>query len=482
MKILLINPGAGYPHEFPPLGILSIASMLKNEGHTVGFFDDGALRKDGITLLDYAKEFNPEVFGVSLYTSSIVESFKTIATLRALKPESTIIVGGPHATVLPERTMLECKDIDFLICGEGELTAKELIESLQGKQALRQVKGIYYRENETINHTGHRDFIVDLDTIPMPAHELTTGFSYNYSMFRVGKKVATIMSSRGCPFDCSFCAAKAVWRNSFRRRSPDNVAAEIELLIGTYGHDEIYFMDDLFAVDKKWLDNFYATMKKRAIDVPWKCLGRVDLLSLADYQKMADNGCYLIQFGVESGDNNILKDINKKITTDQVREAFVEAKKARLNTYGFFMVGHQKDTYETILKTIHFAQELRPDFLSFFASVPFPGTKLYESLPEHIKYNWDVIRYTGYWRNKLPMQLCQVDPQDLRMFELQAHTAVYATASYLMNILFGRRKKRLVYWKLLIFLIHLKQRLLHSFRGTWIMARFRKIDIKSQIR
>ncbi|MCK9418513.1 MAG: cobalamin-dependent protein [Nitrospirae bacterium] len=482
MKILLINPSGGYPHEFPPLGILSIASVLKNEGHAVKFFDEGALQRDKMTLLDYIKEFNPNVLGLSLYTSNIVATFKTISTLRSLCPTSTIIVGGPHATVLPERTLLECKDIDFLICGEGELTTKELIESLQGKRDIHQVKGLYFREKESIIKTEQREFIVDLDTIPIPDHDFLDRFSYSYGVLRVGKKVATIMSSRGCPFDCSFCAAKAVWRTSFRRRSPENVADEIELLINTHGHDEIYFMDDLFAVDKNWLNKLYAAMKKRAITVPWKCLGRVDLLTLADYQKMADNGCYLIQFGVESGDDDILIDINKKINTDQVRKAFAEAKQARLNTYGFFIVGHKLDTYETILKTIYFARYLKPDFVSFFASVPFPGTKLYDSLPEHAKYNWDLIRYTSYWQEKMPVQLCAVDTQDLRKFELQAHTAVYVTASHLINILFGRRQKRIMVWKLLMFFNHLMQRLIFSIRGTWILARFQNLDLTSHIR
>ncbi|MBF0327729.1 MAG: cobalamin-dependent protein [Nitrospirae bacterium] len=482
MKILLINPSGGYPHEFPPLGILSIASVLKNEGHAVGFFDEGAFHRDNMALFDYVREFSPDVFGISLYTSNIVETFKTVSILRSIIPKSTIVVGGPHATVLPERTMFECRDIDFLICGEGELTAKELIESLQGKLDVHQVKGLYFREKEAIVKTGQREFIADLDTIPNPDHDFVARFSYSYGVLRAGKKVATIMSSRGCPFDCSFCAAKAVWRRSFRRRSPENVAAEIELLINNYGYDEIYFMDDLFAVDRNWLDKLYVDMKKRSILVPWKCLGRVDLLSFADYQKMADNGCYLIQFGVESGDDDILKDINKKINTDQVRKAFAEAKKARLNTYGFFIVGHNMDTYETILKTIYLARYLNPDFVSFFASVPFPGTKLHDALPEHVKYNWNLIRYTSYWQDKMPVQLCQVDSQDLRKFELQAHTAVYVTASYFINMLFGLRRKRILFWKLLMFFVQLKQRLFFSIKGTWILARFRNLDLTSHLR
>src|SRR5208282_3770867 len=144
-----------------------------------------------------------------------------------------------------------------------------------------------------------------------------------------------------------------------------------------------------------------------------KCLGRVDLLSLPDYRKMVENGCYVIQFGVESGDNRILKDINKNITTFQVKKAFNEARSAGLNTYGFFIIGHRLDTYQTVLKTIHFAKSLNPDFVSFFALVPFPGTKLYDLLPANLRYEWGRIMYSGWGRGLPPIKLSSVEPKDL---------------------------------------------------------------------
>ena len=482
MKVLLINPSGGYPHEYPPLGLLYIAAALRESGHEVGFFDEGARCKTNISLMEYARQFGPDICGIAVYTTNVLETFKKISQLKTCLPLCATVVGGPHATVLPERTLLECKDIDFLVCGEGEITVKELLEAIEGQHTIANVNGLYYRSGQEILHTPQRDLIKDLDSIPFPMYELLENFEYSFDVLRVGKKIATLMTSRGCPYDCAFCAAKAVWRGSFRRRSPENVSKEISWLLDSYKYDELYFMDDLFAVNKKWLDDFYALLQKNNIDVPWKCLGRVDLLSLPDYKKMAENGCYVIQFGVESGDNVILKDINKNITTFQVKKAFNEARSAGLNTYGFFIVGHRLDTYQTILKTINFAKSLNPDFVSFFALVPFPGTKLYDLVPAEHRYEWGRIMYSGWGRGIPPIKLSSIEPKDLLTFEWQSHVKVYASLSYLLkNIILSRSRRKPFMHKCKLFILHLASRFFNVLKGTWIFTRFKKMDLTDYV-
>lgn len=471
MKIFFLNPGGGYIHEYPPLGILYLASVMRKIGHEVAFFDEGSRNIHNITLEESLSKFKPDLIAVSLYTSNILKTFDKISLLKKLV-KSPVVAGGPHATVLPEKTMQECKDIDFVIQGEGEITLNELAESLAGKMPITQVPGLYFRDKDKIKRTEPRDFIKDLDQISMPAFDLVQEFLYPYDPIKIGKKVATIMTSRGCPYECTFCAAKAVWGNNYRKRSAKNVVKEIKTLIENYNYDEIYFMDDLFAANSKWLDEFYAQMKKYNINVPWKCLGRVDILHFEDYKKMVNNGCYMVQLGVESGDDDVLKDINKHITVSQALCAFNSARKAGLNTYAFFMFGHQKDTYETVYKTIRLAKKLKPDFISFFSLVPFPGTKVYDALPEDLKYNWEKIVYTSWHKNQLPFKLSQIEPEDLIFFEQMSHLEIYPTLSYFFNnILFSKARRKLIKLKLMFIRIYIRARICQILKRNDIFKR-----------
>jgi len=457
VKIFFLNPSGAYTHEYPPLGILYLASYIREEGRDVAFFDDGARRNDRALLEDVIREFKPDLIAVSLYTSNILKTFEKISYLKKLIPNSRVVAGGPHATVLPEKTLRECEDIDYVVVGEGEITLKELITALEKKIPITQVNGLFFRDKGYIRQTPPRDFVKDLDTLPMPAFDLIQNFSYPYDSIKVGKNVATIMTSRGCPYECAFCAAKAVWGKSYRKRSAKNVVEEIKILTEKYNYDEIYFMDDLFAINIKWLDEFYEEMKKHNIKAPWKCLGRVDALEFKDYKKMAANGCYLVQLGVESGDNDVLKDINKCITTDQALCAFEAARKAGLNTYAFFIFGHIKDTYETARKTIRFAKRLMPDFVSFFALVPFPGTKVYEALPENLKHDWEKIVYTSWHQDQLPFKLSEIDPEDLILFEQESYLEIYTTLPYILkNIIFSKARRKLARLKLYFIKTHLR--------------------------
>jgi len=477
MRIALINPGGGYRHEYPPLGLLYLAAVLKRTGHVVGFYDEGARHKKHISIFDYLKAFKPQISAVALYTTNLSRTYKTIANIKKICPQGIILAGGPHATVLPERTMEECPDIDFLVCGEGEVTVTELLGAFQAKSDISRIAGIYYRSKGDIRHTPPRRMVEDLNSIPFPAYDLLEDFSYNFHHIRVGKKVATMVTSRGCPYECVFCAAKAVWGRSFRRRSPQNVIAEIEWLTEEHGYDEVYFQDDLFAVDRAWLDEFYCLLRQRGIKVPWKCLARVDLLTAEDYTRMANHGCYLIQLGVESGDDTVLKDIKKNITTAQARIAFQQARQAGLNTYGFFILGHRLDTPQTVIRTINFAKNLHPDFVSFFCLVPFPGTEVYNLVPESLKYDWDRIAYSGWGRNLAQIQISAVNPGDLLLLEQQAYVPVHASFSFLLrNILLTASRKKLRLSKLRLVLFYTLAWLKFIFRGRWILGRYEKFD------
>ncbi len=433
MKILFINPPGNTLNEYPPIGLLYLASVAREGGYTVDFFDTGVQNNKNISLEDYVIKSDPNVCALSLYTTNILRAFDIIQWVKAKSPKCKVIIGGHHATALPERTMEECPGIDYLVYGEGEKTFVELLNAIDKNCSIHEIKGIFYRADNSIRSTEPRKYIEDLDSIPFPAFDLIKDFNYLYDTFVQGRRVATMVSSRGCPYKCVFCN-RSVFKSKYRRRSPGNVVAEMKYQIEKFGVDEIYFMDDLFAIQREWLDEFYRELDKNNIRIPWKCLGRVDALSKEDFIKMRTHGCYIIQFGVESGNDEILRDIKKNITTDQARRAFNEAREAGIYTYGFFIFGHRKDNYSSVKHTLKFAQELNPSFISFFLLVPFPGTEVYSDLNSKEKYDWERIKY--YHFGTLPISICKIAPRDLVLFADQAFSEFYGRTRYLWQNFF----------------------------------------------
>jgi len=467
MKILFINPSGGYYHEYPPLGILYVASYARGNGYSVSFFDQGAFPcGEYHRLLDTVDAFRPEIFAFSLYTTNLNHTYSVIKLLKDRYPAVTLVAGGPHATALPQRTLAECPELDFIIYGEGERTMVELAVALEKGLGLDGVDGIYYRSRDNIVNTKPRQLIEDLNTLPFPAYELSKSFSYQLDPVKKGKRVATLMSSRGCPHHCAFCS-KAVFGNTYRRRSPRNVVAEMLYQKSQLNADEVYFMDDLFASDKEWLKGFYNELEKNNIDMPWKCLARVRGLDCDDYLKMKNHGCYVIQFGVESGSDAVLKGINKGISRADCLRAFKEARQAGLNTYGFFIFGHRQDNVLTIKETLEFAKLLNPDFVAFFTLVPFPGTDAYEFIEEKLKFAWERIRYVWVGPRKyLPISICSVDSQDLVRFEADAGFEFYGRLRYLWeNVILSRTGIAMKWLKFKYFIYHGLRKIKHLIKG-----------------
>lgn len=445
MKVLFINPPGFGTNEYPPLGMLYVAATARINKHKVDVYDAGI---DGLErALLFIKTKDYDVFAFSLYTTNLLDTYDFIDQIRKDGYKNIIVVGGPHATALPKQTMLECSNIDYLVYGEGEETFVELLDVLGDSKKIEDVKGVYYRDKGKILNTESRPYIENLDTIQTPAWDLVDKHKYPMDMVLRGKKVATIITSRGCPYNCDFCS-KAVFGTRYRRRSPENVVREIKFLKEVNKVDELYFVDDLFAFDRNWLNRFYEELGKEQINLPWKCLGRVDKLNFDDYKKMRQHGCYVIEFGIESGNNEILKDIHKNITTKQAVDAVREAKKAGLAVHTFWIFGHKLDTEETIKETVNLAMCINSDFVSFFVLVPFPGTKVYKYLPEDLRYHWDRISY--YHKNTEPISICNVSPKRLLELENYAFFRYFLRFKYIReNILQTQSGLQLVKLKMI---------------------------------
>ncbi len=466
MKLLLINPSGGYHHEYPPLGLLSIAACLREDGHQIAFLDDGVLPQPNNQFLSLLNEHAPDVVLISLYTTNISRGYEMIRRIRSERPKVKIIVGGHHATALPEQTLQECPEIDLLVSGEGEKTVAEIISALEGGVGVEQVKGIFIssRDGRQFTFTGERPFIDDLDSLPMPAHDLIKLEDYQKNSISVGHRVGSLVTSRGCPFSCVFCN-KSVFKSRIRRRSAENICDEIEYLITEKGVDEIYFQDDLFALDRKWLHEFVSVLHRRRLTLPWRILARVDILRKDDFAMIRKAGCYLVQFGVESGNDEILRDIKKNITKSQVRAAFRDAREVGLLTYGFFIFGHRLDTLKTIAQTFALAKEIRCDFTSFFLLVPFPGTDVYELLPEAQRQDWSRIQYVNWNKGLDPFSICEVPGSQLKAIEEQVNMEYYCRPAYLFfNVLGHRGPLKLMFLKFKWWLTYMRAFAWHLLR------------------
>ncbi|MBN1294354.1 MAG: cobalamin-dependent protein [Candidatus Latescibacteria bacterium] len=451
MKVYFLNPSGDYPNGYPPLGLLYLVSICKKYGHSVYFYDLAAKNSDIGKFENELESICPDILCVSVYTTGLNNTMKLLAEIKNKYPKLKIIVGGPHVSALPESLIEKYNAIDYEVIGEGEKTIIELLESIKNGTPAVLVKGISYRSVSGIIRTGNRERITNLDTIPFPAVDVIRRFKYGYDKISVGKRVGLIITSRGCPYNCTFCH-KGTFGNKYTRRSPVNVIEEVIHQYCLLEVDEFYFVDDLFVTDEKWMIEFIERYNKTGLGLPWKCLGRVDHGSESLYRKMKEAGCFLIQFGVETGNEQIMKNIRKNIRFDQVEESINICKKAGINSATFFTIGHEGENEKTALDTIRFAQKLNADVCHFFTVSPYPGTANYNLLSEKEKIDWDKISYY-HTKDRLPISISNLSPLQILQYQKNARFEFYGRLKFLLNIINSRGPIKITMIKLAIFTV-----------------------------
>ena len=376
MKITLLHPaiknysqthrrGSGH------LGLGYLAAYLMREGHEVRVLD---AKNEPVTdeiLREHVTKFQPEIFGVTSMTHEIYSAAEACAVVKKSHPEIWTVVGGAHTSALPERTLQEFAPIDIVVDGEGEITMTEMMAAkARGArpQDLGDVLGLAFRANGGVQLTGKRPWLEDLDALPFPAWELfPEGISWG------------VMSTRGCPFGCKFC--QRVLGRKMRLRSVDNVLAEMEAIEDRLGERDIWFRDETFGLNTRWLDEFLEKLternRRKGYVLAWGCNSRVNVADFERYKRMKETGCYRVSFGVESGDAAILKKICKEITPSMAVEAIASAQKAGLRAAAFFILGHPGETWRTALKTMRLAAKCRADSIAVGVMVPYPGTEVW---------------------------------------------------------------------------------------------------------
>lgn len=398
MRIAFISPKWNKKaNDYPPLGLAYLAAVLEREGHEIKIFD---FSLDPHTSLEDDVQavctFDPHLVGITAMTSVYHSALETATLLKAYLGRP-IVIGGPHATVYPERVLAESPVIDYVVRGEGEETIQELVHALCGNGDLSAVRGLTYKIRGEILSNPDRPLITDLDALPFPARHLFDLKRYGLRTPE-GQPMATILSSRGCPYHCSYCFKGIVGR-TYRQRSPENIIAEIKQVIAQYGIRNFYFIDDLFTIDQRRLEAITEQLIREQLDIRWQCLGRVDRVNAEILRKMYEAGCRRIHFGIESGNEEVLRRIGKGIKPEQVRQAVRWAQEAGIHVKGYFMLGLPGDTEETMQQTVDFAVELNLDDAMFSLTTPFPGTRLWDELvkkkPE-TEYNQDFTRAYYY--------------------------------------------------------------------------------------
>lgn len=363
----------------PPLGLISIAAYLDAKGYAVTVCDaqlKGFTEKD---LENYLLAGKYDLIGIPAFTNSISQSFNNSEICRKVLPEATIVMGGVHATIMPEQVLKDCSAIDIAVLGEGEYIMEDIIRNLESNQpALSEIKGIAYRgENGEIIVNQRRELINDLDALPLPAYHLLDMSRYNphISQYKLLPNFPMVIQ-RGCPFNCAFCGAQAVHGRTVRFRSIDKVMAELKLLKNKYGARGIYFQDSTFTINKKYVSELCETMIAAKLHLSWACNTRVDCADKDLLKLMKRAGCWMIAYGVESGNQKSLDVLNKKITIAQIENVIGLTHKLGITTLGNYILGIPGETYEDCLKTIEFARRLAHQMCLFFLPIPLPGTDL----------------------------------------------------------------------------------------------------------
>jgi len=435
MRILLVHPPASQPifstgPTYLNLGLAYIAGALLQAGNQVHVLDMTVGSSSMDRFLKTVEATHPHWVGFTAVTPNVKSAYRMARSLKN-RIQVPVVLGGPHATVLPEEALKE--GIDIVIRGEGELTAQSLCASLSTPW---EVSGVSCIRQGSLYHAPARELIQDLDSLAYPARELFPNLRHYTGQPILGNRtpIGTIATSRGCPYDCSFCY-KATTQRTYRTRSPENVFEEWKQLIVKHGVAEIAICDDAFTLDEDRVLELCERLIQAKFDLPWSCPNGIRAYPLSRRMLMAMKkaGCYRTAIGVESGDETILEKVDKALTLEHIRRAFALCKEAGIKTTAFLMLGHPEDTRESMEKTISFARELDPDFAQFLIATPYPGTRLREQVCEKgtlLVQDWDLY---GSYESRVFFETQEMPASLVLEMQKLAYRAFYLRLAYILK-------------------------------------------------
>jgi anaerobic magnesium-protoporphyrin IX monomethyl ester cyclase len=385
-RLLLITPPgtleesygrlSGAAGELPMLGLAYIAAALRDQGNTVKVIDYEVNNWPMDRVHKDIEEFAPDIVGMTVYITNMRRCSAVAEIAKKVNPMISVVLGGPQVSIFPEEAF-NSPDVDLIVLSEGEIIIRNVINALGDEEALKSVKGIWFKTSSGEIIRNEKEGLADnLDIFPAPALDLFDMDTYFPPVHIRGKKVAHLLTTRGCPFKCSFCETKLTFGRSFRYHSRERVMSEIENLMSA-GFKSFQFYDDIFTANKDIVEDLCNKILEKGWDIEWTCFTRTDCVNKELLRLMKKAGCYLISFGAESGDDALLENISKDLSVKDNFEGIKLAKDEGLQVTTSFMLGLPNETREQTLKTIQFSIDCGSDYAVFPITEPYPGTELW---------------------------------------------------------------------------------------------------------
>jgi anaerobic magnesium-protoporphyrin IX monomethyl ester cyclase len=405
MKILLVDPPfqifMGFHRFYYPLGLGYIAAVLNRNGHSAKIYDAEhspackslnwlevshnyhlyieALAKDQDAEWDnfseVLQESRPQVAGISVISVKVPSALRLASLCKKIDKNIVVVMGGDHATIASEE-LLANDDVDFVVRGEGEYTMLELVEYLEkGKNNFERIEGLSYKKDGSFIHNKARELITNLDALPFPAIDsLLNPESYR------PVDLGIIIAARGCPFACTYCGVANTWGHKVRFRSAENVVTEIKMLKEKYGVNYFSFRDASFSIDRNYVSHLCDRLVEENLSVSWECVTRLDLLDDDLIPKMKRGGCTTIRIGIETGNEQLMQQMGRKLTLNQIREAARMLHKHNMYWTAYFMLGVPGETRESIEDSLKLIAEIDPPFVSIARYSLIAGTEMFEEV------------------------------------------------------------------------------------------------------
>lgn len=406
---------------FPPLSLAYIAGQI-NELAENKIIDAGAKRLSLEETIDKLLEFKPSLVILSVATPTIESDLGWFAhAIKKSLPETKIAAIGIHVTALPKETLETFSDLDFIICGEPEVTSKELVKAIIANGNYDQIEGLAFKKDGLVCINKNRPFAASIDEFAFPDWSKIN--VQDYLMPIKNKPFLLINFARGCPYQCSFCATQTYNGKKVRRRSIEGIIEEIKYDMG-FGVRDFLFWTEQFTLDRNYTEQFLDTLITSGLnkEIRWVCNSRVDMVDRGLLDKMKKAGCWQIAFGLEFGNDTILCLANKRTTVAQGKKAIRLTAQAGIVADGHFIMGYPGETVQTMRDTIRLACQLPLTFAHFYAATPFPGSKLYEESREKLLNN---VKWSSISQDTPLFSIDNLTQKEIRNLFKQAYHKFY---------------------------------------------------------